>query len=122
MERARSRLALAAGDLDAAIAHAERTLDLGSRFQNRDLMSSASTTRAPPSSGREKPRRSLALIDEATVAAVSEELNPFAAGIIYCGVIAASFDVGDLGRAGNWTEAHGGASASRSAASPGSAA
>ena len=35
----------------------------------------------------------------------SAGVEPLRNGIIYCGVIAASFDVGDLGRAGNWTEA-----------------
>ena len=56
-------------------------------------------------SGRANAETGLALIDEATVAAVSGELDPYVTGIIYCGVISASFDVGDLSRAGNWTEA-----------------
>jgi class 3 adenylate cyclase len=105
LERARSRLALAAGDLDAAIAHAERTLDLGSRFQNRDLMALGLHDKGSALVRQGAAETGLALIDEATVAAVSGELNPFVTGIIYCGVIAASFDVADLGRAGNWTEA-----------------
>jgi class 3 adenylate cyclase len=105
LERARSRLALAAGDLEAAIAHAERTLDLGSRFQDRDLMALGLHDKGSALVRHGDAETGLALIDEATVAAVSGELNPFATGIIYCGVIAASFDVGDLGRAGNWTEA-----------------
>jgi class 3 adenylate cyclase len=105
LERFRSRLALAAGDFDAAIAHAERVIEIGSRFGERDLMAlglhdkgSAFVRQGDADSG-------LALIDEATVAAVSGELNPRVTGIIYCGVIATSFDIADIARAGNWTEA-----------------
>ena len=64
----------------------------------------------------------VALIDEATVAAVSGDLDPYVTGIIYCGVISASFDVADSrARATGRRPRNGGASASRSAASPGSA-
>jgi class 3 adenylate cyclase len=105
LERMRSRLALAVGDFDSAIAHAERTLELGSRFQDRDLMALGLHDKGSALVRQGDAETGLALIDEATVAAVSGELNPYVTGIIYCGVISASFDVADLGRAGNWTEA-----------------
>lgn len=105
LERMRSRLALAAGDFDSAIAHAERTLELGSRFQEPNLMALGLHDKGTALVRQGDWEAGLALIDEATVGAVSGELNPYATGIIYCGVIAASFDVADLARAGNWTEA-----------------
>jgi class 3 adenylate cyclase len=105
LERMRSRLALAAGDFDSAIAHAERTLELGSRFQERNLMALGLHDKGSALVRQGDAETGLALIDEATIAAVSGELNPYVTGIIYCGVIASSFDVADLARAGNWTEA-----------------
>jgi class 3 adenylate cyclase len=105
LERTRSRLALADGDFDAAIAHAERVLELGNRFGERNLMALGLHDKGSALVRQGEPEAGLALIDEATVAAVSGELNPYATGIVYCGVIAASFDVADLARAGNWTEA-----------------
>jgi class 3 adenylate cyclase len=105
LERTRSRLALAAGDFDAAIAHAERMLEIGSRFGERDLMALGLHDKGSALVRQGDAEGGLALIDEATVAAVSGELNPYVTGIIYCGVISASFDVADLARAGNWTEA-----------------
>lgn len=105
LERTRSRLALAAGDFDSAIAHAERELEIGSRFGDRNLMALGLHDKGAALVRQGAAEDGLALIDEATVAAVSGELNPYATGIIYCGVIAASFDVADLARAGNWTEA-----------------
>ncbi|HET6642917.1 MAG TPA: adenylate/guanylate cyclase domain-containing protein [Gaiellaceae bacterium] len=105
LERMRSRLSLAAGDYDSAIAHAEQTLELGSRFQEPNLMALGLHDKGSALVRQGDWEAGLALIDEATVGAVSGELNPYATGIIYCGVIAASFDVADLARAGNWTEA-----------------
>jgi class 3 adenylate cyclase len=105
LERMRSRLALASGDFDSAIAHAERTLELGSRFQDRNLMALGLHDKGSALVRQGDAEAGLALIDEATVGAVSGELDPYVTGIIYCGVISASFDVADLGRAGNWTEA-----------------
>jgi class 3 adenylate cyclase len=105
LERNRSRLALAAGDFDAAIAHAERVIEIGSRFGERDLMALGLYDKGAALVRQGQAESGLALIDEATVAAVSGELNPRVTGIIYCNVIATSFDVADLARAGSWTEA-----------------
>jgi tetratricopeptide (TPR) repeat protein len=105
LERTRSRLALASGDFDSAIAHAERTLELGSRFQDRDLMALGLHDKGSALVRQGDAATGLALIDEATIAALTGELDPYVTGIIYCGVIAASFDVADFARAGNWTEA-----------------
>ena len=44
------------------------------------------------------------LLEEATVAAVSGELNPFVAGVAYCSMIASCRDITDYRRASEWTE------------------
>jgi class 3 adenylate cyclase len=105
LERTRSRLALAAGDFESAIAHAERTLELGSRFGDRNLLALGLHDKGSALVRQGDAETGLALIEEATVAAVSGELSQYATGIVYCGVIAASRDMADLARAGNWTEA-----------------
>ena len=46
----------------------------------------------------------LALLDEATTAAVSGELRPLTAGIVYCVTIDACQALGDCGRAAQWTD------------------
>jgi class 3 adenylate cyclase len=105
LERTRSRLALAGGDFDSAIAHAERVLESGSRFGDRNLMALGLHDKGSALVRQGDAETGLALIEEATVAAVSGELSPYVTGIVYCGVISASRDVADLARAGNWTEA-----------------
>ncbi len=47
----------------------------------------------------------LALMDEATVAAVSGEVSPRVTGDIYCGTISTCRNLGDYRRASDWTEA-----------------
>ena len=47
----------------------------------------------------------LELIDEATAAAVSGQLDPYSTTLVYCMTISSCQDVGDLRRAAEWTEA-----------------
>ena len=47
----------------------------------------------------------LALLDEATAAAVSGELQQLATGIVYCVTIDSCQSLGDCGRAAQWTDA-----------------
>ena len=54
---------------------------------------------------RAKVEEGLALIDEATVAAVSGDLTPMTTGIVYCITIGVCRDLADYQRAGDWTEA-----------------
>jgi DNA-binding CsgD family transcriptional regulator len=47
----------------------------------------------------------MALLDEAMLAAVSDDLDPGWAGNIYCHLIMACYEIADLRRAGEWTQA-----------------
>ena len=47
----------------------------------------------------------LGLLDEATIAATSGELDPFSATILHCSAVCAAQAVADLERAANWTTA-----------------
>jgi class 3 adenylate cyclase len=97
--------AIMTGELDEAVAKAERAYEIGKRFGDRDLQALALVFqgRALVLSGEVD--RGLALLDEATAAAVSGELRPYSTGFIYCCTITSCNGVGDYRRAAEWTEA-----------------
>jgi class 3 adenylate cyclase len=94
-----------AGDYERALDHARRTLDIATRFGDRELQAVAlhDQGRALVSLGQVE--AGMALIDEASVAAVSGELEPYSTGVIYCNTITACKELADYRRAGDWTEA-----------------
>lgn len=95
----------AAGDLDLALSHAERTLDIGTRYGDRDLQGYGLLLRGRILVLQGHVKDGLALLDEATVAAVSGEIGPLATGIIYCMAITTTAALADYTRASEWTEA-----------------
>jgi class 3 adenylate cyclase len=94
----------AAGDLAEAISHFDRAHELARRFRDRDTQALAvvGKGRALVKSGELE--AGLALLDEATAAAVCGELRPFSTAIVYCMTISSCQDVGDYRRAAEWTE------------------
>ena len=94
-----------AGDFDGALEAAKRTLDIGMRFGNRDLQAYGLMIEGTALVRKGKVAEGLALLDEATVAAVSGEIGPLASGIVYCVSISATAQLADYQRAGEWTEA-----------------
>lgn len=97
--------AQAAGDLDMALSNAERTLDIGTRYGDRDLQGYGLLLRGRVLVLKGQVKEGLALLDEATVAAVSGEIGPLATGIIYCMAITTTASLADYTRASEWTEA-----------------
>jgi DNA-binding CsgD family transcriptional regulator len=92
-------------DLEAALASAHRMQELGRRhgddtltalgvfFEGRALIKLARVVE-----GR-------ALLDEAMVSALSDQLQPMWTGAIYCGLLDACHELVDLRRAAEWTQA-----------------
>lgn len=97
--------ALLSGKLDQADQLTSRALDIGTRFGNRDLQAFALLFKGNILVSRGDVEGGLELLDEATVAAISGELNPFTAGVVYCVAISKSTELADYDRAGQWTEA-----------------
>jgi class 3 adenylate cyclase len=93
-----------AGDLDAALTQLERAQDLARRFGDRSLASLALVFNGAVLVRKGKVNEGLAQLDEATAAAVSGELEPLAAGIVYCVMIGSCQELGDCGRAAEWTD------------------
>jgi len=101
----RTHAFMAVGDLDAALEQAELVLDLGTRFGDRDLLAYGLLQKGRVLVAKGLVKEGLSLLDEATVAAVSGELNPLASGIIYCLAITTTTQLADYERAAQWTEA-----------------
>lgn len=96
--------AFEARDLGAALSVAERVHDLGVRLGDAGV-----TALGLLGKGRVLVRTGdvaagMPCLDQAMLAAVSDDLDPAWAGNIYCHLIAACYEIGDLRRAGEWTE------------------
>jgi class 3 adenylate cyclase len=93
------------GPTEPALADFERAYEVGKRFGDRDtqVLALVGKGRAFVHSGRIDD--GIALLDEATAAAVCGELRPYSTGLVYCITISACHNLGDYRRAAEWTEA-----------------
>jgi class 3 adenylate cyclase len=106
MLRTRSVLAQeATGDYDSALRYATEALEVGTRFQDADLMAVALLDQGRALVAKGDVDEGLARMEEATVAAVSGELSPFNTGVVYCNIISSCEELADYRRAGEWSEA-----------------
>jgi class 3 adenylate cyclase len=93
------------GDLEGAIAFYDRSIEFASRTGDRDLHAMSLHDKGNALCLLGKVSQGTALLDEAMVSVVGGELQPHAAGYVYCGMIGACSKLGDYGRAAEWTEA-----------------
>src|SRR5919109_262323 len=94
-----------AGDYEDALLHSRRALELATRFGDRDLQAIALHDQGRALVAQGAVDEGMTLIDEASVAAVSGELEPYSTGVVYCNTITACKELADYRRAGDWTEA-----------------
>jgi DNA-binding CsgD family transcriptional regulator len=92
-------------DLEPAFEGARRLQDMGRRHQDPVLVAVGVLME-----GRAKVRggqipQGMQLLDDAMLAALSDELPPAFTGNIYCHLVAACWELGDLRRARDWTAA-----------------
>ena len=95
----------ASGDLAGAettFAAAER---IGERFGDADLTSLARQGRGRVLVALGRMAEGVALFDEVMVAVTTGEVTPIVSGVVYCSVISACFEMLDIRRAQEWTEA-----------------
>jgi class 3 adenylate cyclase len=102
---ARGLHGLERGEIQAADADLGRARELAVRFGDRSLEALAVVFRGMALVLGGAVDEGLALLDEATAAAVSGELEPLATGVVYCVTIDSCQALGDCGRAAEWTEA-----------------
>ena len=96
---------LGSGDLEPALESARRMQDLGQRFSDPTLVCLGVYYEGRSRIKQARVQEGLALLDEAMLAALSDELAPMWAGAIYCGLMDACHELHDLRRAFEWTEA-----------------
>lgn len=95
---------LVQGDVESALAHGERALDLARRLGVPEVEALAQSFKGYALVTRGDWKAGLALIDRATTAAVSGRIDLRSACDVYCNTIACCRDLGDYRRATEWTE------------------
>jgi ATP/maltotriose-dependent transcriptional regulator MalT len=93
------------GDMDGAVEHARRALEIGRRFGDRDLVAMAIHVEGQAHVGAGRIVEGLSLLDEAMAAVVVGDVSPYYTGVIYCAVIQTCLELGDIRRAGEWSDA-----------------
>ena len=93
------------GNHARALELAQQTLEIGTRFGNADLMALGLQDQGQTLVAQGQFSEGMALLDQATVAALSGELRPITTGIIYCNTISACEEMADYKRASDWTDA-----------------
>jgi class 3 adenylate cyclase len=92
------------GELGRAGESFHRARELAARYGDRSLETTALVFEGAIRVWTGDVESGLAILDEATAAATSGELDPLAMGIIYCVTIDSCQALGDCGRASEWTE------------------
>lgn len=92
-------------DLDAVIASAERVEALGRTHEDPNLVALGILGQGRALVKQARTTEGMALLDEAMVAVLTEDLAPEWSGNVYCHLMSACHEVGDIRRAVAWTEA-----------------
>ena len=93
------------GEFEEAERHAVAVQEIGARLRDRDIEAFGRALEGAILVFHTQVEQGLALVDEATLAAVGGELSPYVAGNIYCITIGVCRSVADYRRASEWTEA-----------------
>ena len=93
------------GDSHAALEQATIANDIGRRTGDRDLEAFSLSEKGSALVALGRVEEGLAAVDEATVSALSGEVQAQTAGSIFCSSIEACASIGDYRRAGEWTDA-----------------
>lgn len=91
-------------DFDGAIALARQAEEIGKRFGDRNLEVRGMQRQGSALIEKGDVAEGQLLLDEASTAAFSGELDPHSTLIVYCNTIGACRDVADYDRAGEWTD------------------
>ncbi len=93
------------GDLDQAMAESIKAEGIAARTRDRNLAAMAQSEHGFALIASGNVAEGIAMVDEASVAAVGGELEPDTAGGICCTTIGACTTIGDWTRAADWTDA-----------------
>jgi DNA-binding winged helix-turn-helix (wHTH) protein/ATP/maltotriose-dependent transcriptional regulator MalT len=98
------RIALVEGDPEDAAAHCRRSLEIARSIGDSDSEALALVYLGHALVANGETRQGLACHDEAAAAVITGGLNPWCAGLVYCGIIYVCQNRGDWSRAAQWTE------------------
>lgn len=93
------------GEPEGAVALAAEVREIGRRFGDPCLVALAALVEGRAQLKQGLVREGLVLLDEAMVAALSDDLDPGWAGNIYCNLMLACYELADWQRADEWTSA-----------------
>jgi DNA-binding CsgD family transcriptional regulator len=93
------------GELDPAAALARQGVELGRNLRSPDLEAEALQTLGRVLIDSGNTIEGLAVLDEAMLFAIEGRLGPYSTGKVYCSLISACEELGDVRRAAEWTEA-----------------
>ena len=93
------------GDLEHARALATQAIELGRTLRSPDLEAEALQTMGRVLIDQGNVAEGIGHLDEAMLFAVEGRLGPYSTGKVYCSLISACEELGDLDRAAEWTEA-----------------
>jgi ATP/maltotriose-dependent transcriptional regulator MalT len=82
-----------------------RAIDLGERFGDRDVTAVALQTLGHELIALGEVPEGLRLLDEAMTSVIAHELGDFCTGWVYCGVLISCLELGEVGRAADWSDA-----------------
>jgi DNA-binding CsgD family transcriptional regulator len=96
---------LGEGDATTALVLADQAAEIGERFSDPDLVGLARNLQGRVLISQGKTAEGISLLDELMVSVVAGEVSVVVAGLAYCSVIDACYEIFDLGRAQEWTAA-----------------
>ncbi len=99
-----AELAHGSGELEVAADIARSVVELGRRLGSADLQAEALQTLGRLLIDLGDPDAGLASLDDAMLFAVEGRLRPYSTGKVYCSLISACEELGDLARAAEWTD------------------
>jgi class 3 adenylate cyclase len=99
LARARLNRALAAGDVEAGLVHADEVMAIGSAIGDRDLEVMGLQDRGRVLVALGRVEEGLDALDEAVVAALAGEVSPYPAAAVFCNATIACEDLTDFRRA-----------------------
>jgi DNA-binding CsgD family transcriptional regulator len=102
---ASARQKVGEGDVTAAHALFREAAEIGMRFHDPDLTALARHGEGRTLLRMDRSVEGLARLDEVMVAVTCGEVAPMMAGVLYCSVISACYELFDLRRAREWTSA-----------------
>lgn len=99
-----ARIALVEGSLATALEEAQAALALGRRIQDPDVEALGLVYTGTLELATGETRSGLVHLDEAGAATLTGGVSPWVSGVVFCSIIWAQLDRGDLHRASQWAD------------------